>query len=503
MTLQYLINNLITSGLVLADPDVLRKHKVLNCLQAAIIFLAPLLGLFYVYIGALYLFYTCITVGILMAVGMLLLRKTKNLVLSGNFALFVLWAAVSIISWKTGAISFDGIINPSWILNAGLILLAIFLNGYLSGTVWAIIIFIQTGIIIFLFQRGYRFTSVIPPELAAKYFMCIYMICLLTILLFAFLFEKEKSDALMREQDKSQTIREAKKYMDNIFDRYPLPTFVLDRRHRVIQWNRACSEISGLSPEKALGKEVWEGFHMNGQDRSMADMLLEDIDSISDLYGEEIVSSDRGWFEVNSFLPGLNGDGRVIITAAPILDDNGIVKGAIQTIQAVKQIPVEGGLQDYLSESFPEAAFKVDAKGKINFWNKACIDLLGHDSGDMIGQSPLGIVAKNYRPVFKNIFVKVIKGESFFHQELQYITAADKPVYVMARIFPCHNRENNVVECVIINTDITPLQLKLKKLKLVASESNEKLKGLLEEYNLLKKNIATFVRKKENPPSGK
>ena len=106
MTLQYLINNLITSGLVLADPDVLRKHKVLNCLQAAIIFLAPLLGLFYVYIGALYLFYTCITVAILMAVGMLLLRKTKNLVLSGNFALFVLWAAGSIISWSTGEVMF-------------------------------------------------------------------------------------------------------------------------------------------------------------------------------------------------------------------------------------------------------------------------------------------------------------------------------------------------------------------------------------------------------------
>lgn len=498
MNLEYILNNLITSGLDLPDPDVLRKYKVLNIFQLTMIIIGPLLGIFfYFFLGTAVLFYAVISAGILMAVGMILLRKTRNLVLSGNYALFVLWATISIISWKTGAISIDGIINPSWILNAGLILLAIFLNGYLSGTVWAAIVFIQTGVIIILFRRGYQFESIIPPDLASTYFMAVYMICLLTILLFAFLFEREKSDALMREQNKSQTIREAKKYMDNIFDRYPLPTFVLDRRHRVVQWNRACSEISGLSPQDILGKEVWQGFHMNDQERSMADILLDDIHSISDLYKDEIVSSDKGWFEVNTYLPGLNGSGRVTITAAPILDDSGIVRGAIQTIQEVKQIPIEGGIQDYLSESFPKAVFKVDAKGKINYWNRACTDFFGYDSHEMLGQSPLSVVAKNYRPVFKNIFVKVIKGGSYPSQELKYVSAEEKAVYAMARIFPCHNAAMDAVECVFINTDITELQLKLKKLKQLASENHEKYRGLSEEFNLLKKNIATFVRKKD------
>ncbi len=498
MTLQYIINNIITSGLDLADPDVLRKHKVLNIFQITVLILAPLLGaFFYFYLGSILLFYNTIAASVLMLAGILLLRMSKNLMLSGNYSLFVLWAAISIISWKTGAVSIDGIINPSWILNAGLILLAIFLNGYLSGTIWAAIIFIQAGIIILLFRKGYQFASIIPPELASTYFMSVYMICLLAILLFAFLFEKEKSDALLREQDKSRTIRESKKYMDNIFDRYPLPTFVLDRRHRVIQWNRACSEISGLSPEDVLGKDVWEGFYMNEQDRSMADILLEDVDSISDLYKDDIVSSDRGWFEVNTYLSGLNGGRGVTITAAPILDDDGIIRGAIQTIQEVKRIPVEGGGQDYLLDSFPKAVFKVDAKGKINFWNRACYDLLGYDSHEILGQSPLSIVAKNSRHVFKNIFVKVIKGESFSSRELRYMTTEGKPVYVMARVFPCHNTLSNVVECVFVNTDITALQLKLIKLMQMASESNEKYKGLSEEYNLLKKNIANFVRKKE------
>jgi len=131
MNLELLLNNLITSGIELSDPDVVRKFKVLNIFQLVVIMMAPILGLFYFYIGAAALFYTLVIAGILMIIGMILLRKTKNIVLVGNYAVFILWATISIIAWNTGSISFEGIINPSWLLNAGLILLAIFLNGYL------------------------------------------------------------------------------------------------------------------------------------------------------------------------------------------------------------------------------------------------------------------------------------------------------------------------------------------------------------------------------------
>jgi PAS domain S-box-containing protein len=502
MNLEPLLNNLITSGLGISDPDILKKHKVLNIFQMALVIIAPLAGLFFkLSTGDSLLFYASIFTAIFMAAGIMLLRKTGNLVICGNYAIFILWAFISIISWQTGAISIDGIINPSWILNAGLILLAIFLNGYLSGTVWAAVVFVQTGIIILLFRRGHLFTSIITPDMSATYFMGIYLISLLIILLFAFLFEKEKNDAMIREQGKSQTIRESKKYMDDIFDRYPLPTFIVDKRHRVIQWNRACSEISGLSNEEVLGKKVWEGFHMSGQGQSMADIVLEDIDSISGLYKEEVVSSDKGWFELNTYLPGLHGGSRVIITAAPIFDDSNEIRGAIQTIQEMKHIQVEGGIQDYLDESFPRAVFKVDIKGKITFWNRSCTELFGFDQNEMAGKSPLDIVEKNYRALFKNIFVKVFKGESFSDQELRYVSKQENPVFAIARVFPCHNPEKNLTECVFINTDITAIQLKLLKMKQLVSEGKEKYRDLSVEYDLLKKNISNFVRKKDTPPS--
>jgi PAS domain S-box-containing protein len=499
MNLEYILKDVITSGIPLSDPDVVRKFKVLNIFQLAVIMVAPILGLFYFYIGAAVLFYSSVIAGLLMIAGVIILRRTKNVLLVGNYAIFVLWAEISIISWKTGAISFEGIINPSWLLNAGLILLAIFLNGYLSGTIWAAIIFVQTGVVISMYRAGHQFVSLIPPEITATYSMGTYLICLLAILLFAFLFEKEKTEALVREQEKSRTIRESKKYMDEIFDRYPLPTFVLDSRHRVVQWNRACAELSGIGVQEILGKKVWDGF-TSGDQGSIADMIINDMDSINQDYGESIVSrSDSGLFELDTHLPKLKQGEHVIVTAAVLKGDDGVIRGAIQTIQEVSKIPMEGGKgTDTMDERFLKPVFRVDSEGKIDFWNKASEEMFGYSSEQMIGKSPLSIVAKKYRPLFKDTLIKAFRGETFTRQEFRYQTAGGKPIYAMAMIFPSKVTDEGEMECLVVNTDITDLRLKLKKLTRYASESSEKLKTMSEEYNLLKKNIATFIRKKDD-----
>ena len=498
MNFESILNNLITSGVELSDPDILRRFKVLNIFQLVVIMLAPVLGLFYFYIGAIPLFYVMIITGLLMIGGIILLRKTKNMVLAGNYAVFILWAAISIISWNTGAITPEGIINPSWILSVGLILLAVFLNGYLSGTVWVMIVFIQTGVIIHLYRARHLFPNLIPPEISATYFMGTYLICILFILLFAFLFERDKIEALMREQEKSRTIRDAKRYMDDVFDRYPLPTFVLDKNHRVIQWNRACQEVSGISPEEILGKEVWEGFHIDDKS-SIADIIIRDVDSIKESYGNSIISgSDSGWFEMNTYLPKLRNGQRAVITVAPILDNSGVVMGAIQTTKEIRKSSFGGGIPDYLDEGFPKPVFRVDSKGMINFWNKACEKTFGYTSSQMLGKNALTLVAKGYRPNFDDTINKALKGESFPKQEWRYQSREGKPIYVMARVFPSPSAVGHDMECVIVNTDTTTLRLNLKKLTRYAAESNEKFKNLTEEYNLLKKNIATFIRKKDD-----
>ncbi len=497
------LNNLLYSGKALPDREKARKIKILNVFHLIFIVMIPLLGFFYYSIGIIILFKVTIIAAVLMISSLLLLRKTKNMMLVGNYAIAILWATLFILAWNTGAITFEGTIAPSWILNGGLILLAIFFNSYLGGTIWSTIVFIETGLVIYLFRAGFQFPNFIPPEMSAVYSLGSYLICLLVILAFAFLFEKEKDEILTREVEQSKALKKAKRYIDDILARSPIPTFILDNNHRVIQWNSACEEITGIPTEEIIGTEICEGFRID-DGGSMADIILGDRDSIRDRYKDAIVShTETGWFELDMFLPKFKGGKRAIITAAPILDNDGTTMGAIQTIQELDAVYTGRGRtgNSYLGredESLPDPIFKVDAQGNIIFWNKTCEERFGYESSQMLGSSPLSLVAKQYRPLFKDMIDNVLQGERFVNREWLYQSADGKPIYVLAKAYPISTDDGKAKECVIVNTDVTDLRIRLKQFRLLAAESKEQLKNLKEEYDLLKKNIATFIRKKED-----
>ena len=140
MNLDALFDDLLTSGVTLADPQRIRKLRVLNTVHLVIIMSAPFLGLFYFYIGAIVLFYVTVMAGLLMAFSLLLLRRTKSVTLNGNLVISILWALTFLISWNTGGITYEGVLNPSWMLKACLILLAVFIGKLKSASS-----FISTG----------------------------------------------------------------------------------------------------------------------------------------------------------------------------------------------------------------------------------------------------------------------------------------------------------------------------------------------------------------------
>jgi PAS domain S-box-containing protein len=498
-----LINNLLTGGMKGLDQEALRKAKCLSIFQLAFILTAPLLGLFYSFLGVLQLFYVTLIGGLLMVASMILLRMTRNLVLAANVAVFVFWGTLLMLAWHTGGVSREGVIHPLWLMNGAVILLAMFLNGYLGGTVWATVVFAEMGLVIHRFP-GDRFLSPIPPETTAVYALGSFLLSLLVILLLAFLFENEKNRAILREQGKSAALRESKHYIDGILERSPVPIFILDRNHRVIQWNHACQELTDVPAGAVLGKTVWEGFRVDDRG-SLADLILEDPNLILAHYGDHVVSkSTDGWFELEMSLPHLKGGLRALVTVATIADNIGGVRGAIETIQEVKAPPkdmahLENEILGHPAEASGYPVIKIDSKGKVNFCNRACEEMLGYASSQLVGMNALSFVSKQQRPEFRETIMRVYRGESFNRKDWKYVNRRGELVYVLARAYLSRSLDGKAKQCVLINTDITALKLRLRKLGLYAAESKERLKSLTEEHNLLRKNIATFIRKKDGP----
>lgn len=332
MNLHALFDDLLTSGVTLADPQRIRKLRVLNSLHLAVMMGAPILGLFYFSLGAVSLFYISVMGGLSMAASLLLLRKTKNITLMANYAVSILWVLIFLISWNTGGITYEGVPNPSWMLKACLVLFAVFLTGYFYGTIWTVIAFFEIGIMAYLYQVRFQFPNLIPYEMAALYHLGTFLLGFLFLVLMAFLFEKDKEEALAREQAKARAFRDSRRIIDEILERSPVPAFVIDRKHRLVQWNPACQKLTGLSAGNMLGKGVWEGFGFR-DGKSLADLILDNPGAIEAQSSGAILSrSGDGWFELEVFLPRLNGGRRAVVAAGPLKDESGTVVGAVQTV---------------------------------------------------------------------------------------------------------------------------------------------------------------------------
>jgi PAS domain S-box-containing protein len=500
MNLDALFNNFLTSGIGLSNSETLRKLRILNTFHLVVIMTAPLLGLFYFYVGALILFYVTIFTGLLMISSFLLLRKTRSLVLGGHCAISILWAFLFLVSWNTGAITFEGVIHPTWILNGSLILLAVLIMGYLHGSLWTMVMFVQVGIIVYLYQIRFQFPNLLPMEMTALYHLGTFMIGFLILVLFAFLFEREREEALLREESKAQALRESKKYIDDILERSPVPTFIIDRNHRVVQWNPACQELTGIMPGEVLGKGVWDGFRM-GQQGSLADIILDEPGAIEEHFREATLSkSESGWYEMDIFLPHLKKGRRVLMSAGALVDETGAVRGAIQTVQESPCMSLGEALTDsgQTNEAFVSPVYKVNAKGRIISWNRGCEEMFGYPSSQMIGRNAADLVSARYRPLFEETITRAFQGETSGTKTWRCQHREGKPVYVTARVYSHQAGNGGEKECAVVNANVTDMTLRLKKSETEAAETKEKLKTLTEEHDLLKKNIAAFIRKKED-----
>jgi PAS domain S-box-containing protein len=125
-----------------------------------------------------------------------------------------------------------------------------------------------------------------------------------------------------------------------IVDGAPVPSFVIDREHRVTHWNVACEQLTGCAASSMVGTcHASRAFY--AEDRPMLADLILDGTSVSDFeryYDGSVRPSglNASAFEAEAFFAHLGPGGRWLhFNAAPLHDAQGVVIGAIETLQDV------------------------------------------------------------------------------------------------------------------------------------------------------------------------
>lgn len=129
--------------------------------------------------------------------------------------------------------------------------------------------------------------------------------------------------------------------LKKIIDSAPVAFFAIDTEHRVIFWNRACEQITGI-PESDIigGKEYSLAFYRRKQP-VLADLVLEnDRGGMIEYYeGKNLRKSSvmpDAW-EASSLFENVGGKERYLhFTAARVFDVDGKLIGAVTSVQEIE-----------------------------------------------------------------------------------------------------------------------------------------------------------------------
>jgi len=189
--------------------------------------------------------------------------------------------------------------------------------------------------------------------------------------------------------------REGEQRLFRVIEGSPIPKFVIGLDHKVIYWNRALEELSRIPAEEVIGtNQHWRAFYAKERP-CMADLLVDQsLETIPEWY--KGVSKSKlldETFEAEGFFPDLGEKGRWLrFTAAPIRTSQGILVGAIETLedfterkQAEQRLVESEKRLNSIFEGFSIPAFVIGKDHKVILWNRALEKLTRIPAEEMIG----------------------------------------------------------------------------------------------------------------------
>jgi len=213
-----------------------------------------------------------------------------------------------------------------------------------------------------------------------------------------------------------------KKTTEGILEGLPVPTFVIDRTHRIIYWNRACEELTGFSRHEMVGTyRYWLPFYTHERP-SMASLVVEqNIKALEKFFGDKNLKPSPnlpGAYEAYEYFPNFRGRERYLYhTASPIYDDENRIQGAVQVIlDMTKREQLARELTD--SEDKFRSLVETSLDGivlhrnlKLLYVNRACLEMFHYqEPAQMLNRSLVQFVDPQYRPVVERWQTQVQRG---------------------------------------------------------------------------------------------
>jgi PAS domain S-box-containing protein len=253
----------------------------------------------------------------------------------------------------------------------------------------------------------------------------------------------EEKKRLNERKDWQEKLLREKKTIEGIIEGLPIPSFVINNEHKVILWNRACTELTGYSAQDMLGTSNHYKPFYSVKRPIVADLIIDhETEALSKYYGNKKVRKAEkllGAHEVTDYFENLGGRSRVLyFLAAPIYDEKGEIIAAIETLQdisreremtkslseyaetlqneLIENIELRRQIEDlynYLQSivnSLPDKIYEIDEKGIINFMSRGLKNREEPYSSEFKNKHFLEFVASGYEEFVLSKWEEAKKG---------------------------------------------------------------------------------------------
>jgi PAS domain S-box-containing protein len=220
-------------------------------------------------------------------------------------------------------------------------------------------------------------------------------------------------------------VTEQKQFLENVIQYSAAPTFVLDRSHRVVLWNRACEEMTGIKAADIVGTDgQWRPFYKCKQP-VLADLIFDgNTQALPRLYTTYANSKFiPDGLQAEAWFPNMHGVERYIsFNAAPIRNCAGELIAAVETFEDLTEFKMtEKKLMEsekryrVLFEESPAIMLVIDPESaEIIGANGAAISFYGYSRQELIGKPMTEIIAQPSEQVFQ-MLREVAQGPHYVH----------------------------------------------------------------------------------------
>ncbi|HRY75765.1 MAG TPA: PAS domain S-box protein [Methanoregulaceae archaeon] len=319
---------------------------------------------------------------------------------------------------------------------------------------------------------------------------------LVLVLLVLFFVNVRRRDRHEREilEASEKALRESESRLFDIIDFLPDPTFAIDREGKVISWNRAMEEMTGVSSSEMLGKGDYEySLPFYGERRPILIDLINEPDEVIAKKYTNIVR-EKGFLIADTSLPRPRGRPMWLMgKAGPLFNRQGEIVGAIE---AIRDLTSRKEAEEALRKS--EERFRIllqnvndglivydvsaAGPGKIREANDRACQMLGYTLKELIGLTIRDISVPEHAARIPQITGEMAAMKrAIFETEFLRKDGTRVSAEISTRLFDLENREvalaamRDITERKRVEEEKTRHTAELKQYADALSRTNSKL----------------------------